>query len=193
MIVGIVGAGNMGTGIAKAFAMTDGFTVYLCDSNELIANKAKRRIGKELEYSVERGRYTPELAAAMMSRIITGTKYICEEADLVIECIYEDLSVKKETLKQAPKEEAKKNTIKKESKDAGKTAVTAGSERTAKPQGIKKEGKDDAKGSAVKAKTADGKATFKKTPEKKESLKPKTIKKSKDTPKTAASSQSNNH
>ena len=40
MIVGIVGAGNMGTGIAKAFAMNDGFTVYLCDSNELIANKA---------------------------------------------------------------------------------------------------------------------------------------------------------
>ena len=62
MIVGIVGAGNMGTGIAKAFAMNDGFTVYLCDSNELIANKAKRRIGKELEYSVERGRYTKEQA-----------------------------------------------------------------------------------------------------------------------------------
>ena len=43
MIVGIVGAGNMGTGIAKAFAMNDGFTVYLCDSNELIANKASFR------------------------------------------------------------------------------------------------------------------------------------------------------
>ena len=103
MIVGIVGAGNMGTGIAKAFSMTEGFTVYLCDSNELIANKAKRRIGKELEYSVERGRYTPELAAAMMSRIITGTKYICEEADLVIECIYEDHDVKKETLRELDK------------------------------------------------------------------------------------------
>ena len=103
MIVGIVGAGNMGTGIAKAFAMNDGFTVYLCDSNELIANKAKRRIGKELEYSVERGRYTKEQADAMMKRIVTGTKYICEEADLVIECIYEDVKTKKETLKELDK------------------------------------------------------------------------------------------
>ena len=31
MKVGVIGAGTMGQGIAKAFAQTEGFTVALCD------------------------------------------------------------------------------------------------------------------------------------------------------------------
>ena len=37
MKVGIIGAGTMGSGIAQAFAMTDGYEVCLCDIKEEFA------------------------------------------------------------------------------------------------------------------------------------------------------------
>ena len=37
MKVGIIGAGTMGSGIAQAFAQTEGYEVYLCDINEEFA------------------------------------------------------------------------------------------------------------------------------------------------------------
>ena len=33
MVVGVIGAGTMGSGIAQAFAQVDGFEVRLCDIN----------------------------------------------------------------------------------------------------------------------------------------------------------------
>ena len=43
MKVGIIGAGTMGQGIAKAFAQVDGYEVALCDINvAAISNTAKR-------------------------------------------------------------------------------------------------------------------------------------------------------
>ena len=35
MKVGVIGAGTMGSGIAQAFAQTEGYEVYLCDINEV--------------------------------------------------------------------------------------------------------------------------------------------------------------
>ena len=37
MKVGIIGAGTMGSGIAQAFAQTEGYEVYLCDINDEFA------------------------------------------------------------------------------------------------------------------------------------------------------------
>ena len=37
MKVGIIGAGTMGSGIAQAFAQTEGYEVFLCDINEEFA------------------------------------------------------------------------------------------------------------------------------------------------------------
>ena len=34
MKVGVIGAGTMGSGIAQAFAQTEGYEVYLCDIND---------------------------------------------------------------------------------------------------------------------------------------------------------------
>ena len=38
MIVGVIGAGTMGAGIAQAFAMTDGYEVRLCDIKQELRN-----------------------------------------------------------------------------------------------------------------------------------------------------------
>ena len=46
MKVGVIGAGTMGSGIAQAFAQTEGYEVVLCDINEAFAEKAKRKLLK---------------------------------------------------------------------------------------------------------------------------------------------------
>ena len=41
MKVGIIGAGTMGSGIAQAFAQTEGYEVCLCDINDEFAANGK--------------------------------------------------------------------------------------------------------------------------------------------------------
>ena len=48
MKVGVIGAGTMGSGIAQAFAQTEGYEVVLCDINEAFAEKGSKRKGKWL-------------------------------------------------------------------------------------------------------------------------------------------------
>ena len=52
MKVGIIGAGTMGSGIAQAFAQTEGYEVILCDINEEFAANGKTKIAKGFEKSV---------------------------------------------------------------------------------------------------------------------------------------------
>ena len=51
MKVGIIGAGTMGSGIAQAFAQTEGYEVYLCDINEEFAAQKERKHRKKLTLS----------------------------------------------------------------------------------------------------------------------------------------------
>ena len=55
MKVGVIGAGTMGSGIAQAFAQTEGYEVVLCDINEAFAEKGKEKIAKGLQKKVARG------------------------------------------------------------------------------------------------------------------------------------------
>ena len=48
MIVGIIGAGTMGSGIAQAFAACEGYTVKLTDINDEFAANGKAKIAKGL-------------------------------------------------------------------------------------------------------------------------------------------------
>ena len=60
MKVGIIGAGTMGSGIAQAFAQTEGYEVYLCDINEEFAANGKNKIAKGLQRLVTKGKKTQE-------------------------------------------------------------------------------------------------------------------------------------
>ena len=44
MKVGVIGAGTMGQGIAKAFAQVEGYTVALCDIKQEWADGGKNKI-----------------------------------------------------------------------------------------------------------------------------------------------------
>ncbi|MBQ6358119.1 MAG: 3-hydroxybutyryl-CoA dehydrogenase, partial [Clostridia bacterium] len=77
MIVGIIGAGTMGSGIAQAFAQCEGFEVRLCDITAEFAARGKDRIENQLTKRVQKGKMTAEAAQNILDRITTGTKGIC--------------------------------------------------------------------------------------------------------------------
>ena len=58
MKVGVIGAGTMGAGIAQAFAQVDGYEVCLCDLNEILAGRGKKRIAATLQKRVNKGKMT---------------------------------------------------------------------------------------------------------------------------------------
>ncbi|MDR0923207.1 MAG: 3-hydroxybutyryl-CoA dehydrogenase [Hungatella sp.] len=100
MKVGIIGAGTMGSGIAQAFAQTEGYEVFLCDIKEEFAANGKKKIAKGLERRVAKGKMTQESADAVLSKIQTGLINICQDCDLVVEAAIEDMAVKKQTFQQ---------------------------------------------------------------------------------------------
>lgn len=100
MKVGIIGAGTMGSGIAQAFAQTEGYEVFLCDINEEFAANGKNRIAKGLEKRVARGKMEQAAADAILAKIATGVKTICTDCDLVVEAALENMEIKKQTFKE---------------------------------------------------------------------------------------------
>lgn len=100
MKVGIIGAGTMGSGIAQAFAQTEGYEVCLCDINEEFAANGKNRIAKGFEKRVAKGKMEQAAADAILAKITTGVKTICTDCDLVVEAALEVMDIKKQTFKE---------------------------------------------------------------------------------------------
>ena len=94
--VGIVGAGQMGNGIAHVFALA-GFEVLMTDISQDALDKAVALIGKNLDRQVTRGKISGEARDTAMARIRTTLRLADLGAtDLVIEAATE-----RETVKQA--------------------------------------------------------------------------------------------
>lgn len=100
MKVGVIGAGTMGSGIAQAFAQTEGYEVYLCDINDEFAANGKNKIAKGFEKRVAKGKMEQSAADAILAKITTGTKEICTDADLIVEAALEVMDIKKQTFKE---------------------------------------------------------------------------------------------
>ena len=100
MKVGIIGAGTMGSGIAQAFAQTEGYEVCLCDINDELAANGKKKIAKGFEKRVAKGKMDQAAADAILAKITTGVKDICTDCDLVVEAALEVMAIKKQTFKE---------------------------------------------------------------------------------------------
>lgn len=100
MKVGIIGAGTMGSGIAQAFAQTEGYEVFLCDINEEFAANGKNKIAKGFEKRIAKGKMDQASADAILAKITTGVKTICTDCDLVVEAALEVMDIKKQTFKE---------------------------------------------------------------------------------------------
>ncbi|MCL6581828.1 MAG: 3-hydroxybutyryl-CoA dehydrogenase, partial [Firmicutes bacterium] len=90
----VVGAGQMGSGIAQVAAQA-GCRVWLRDLTAELVEKGLGGIRKFLDRGVEKGKVSPEEREAVLGRI-TGTVDAAPaaECDLVIEAVVEDLAVK---------------------------------------------------------------------------------------------------
>ena len=104
MKVGVIGAGTMGQGIAKAFAQTEGFEVALCDIKQEWAEGGKEKIAKGYDRLVQKGKMTQDAVDAILSRITPGLKEnLCADCDLIVEAAFEDMEVKKTTFAELDK------------------------------------------------------------------------------------------
>ena len=74
MKIGVIGAGTMGQGIAKAFAQVEGNTVALCDIKQEWAENGLAKIKKGYEKLVAKGKMTQEKADAIVAAITPGLK-----------------------------------------------------------------------------------------------------------------------
>ena len=102
-VIGVVGAGTMGHGIAQTFAQAS-YVVHLTDVSETILEKALRLI-KEGPFGlmklVEKGRLDLNQVNDTVRRIKTTTDYdeFCKDLDVAIDAVPEDSELKKKTFK----------------------------------------------------------------------------------------------
>ncbi len=99
-LIGVLGAGSMGSGIAQVAAQS-GYQVVMRDIEERFVENGLRAIEKFLSKSVEKGKMTEEQKKNILLRIKGVTRMEdLTEVDFVIEAVFEDLELKKNVFRQ---------------------------------------------------------------------------------------------
>jgi 3-hydroxybutyryl-CoA dehydrogenase len=97
--IGIIGAGQMGNGIAHVSALA-GYSVKLVDVSQDRIDKAMETIGRNMDRQIRRKAITEDDKAAALKRIETGLDYATfSDCDIVIEAATEDEEVKRNIFK----------------------------------------------------------------------------------------------
>ena len=96
--IGVIGAGQMGNGIAHVLALSD-YDVLLTDASNAQVQKALKTIKANMARQTERGRLDEATMTAALARIkpVAGIPELAD-ADLVIEAATEDEDVKRQIL-----------------------------------------------------------------------------------------------
>jgi len=97
--IGVIGAGQIGCGIAHVCAVS-GFDVYLVDISTEALERARSNMTDSLDHQVSKGKISEATRTAALDRISTGTGLaLFSECDLVIEAVTENEEIKRQTLK----------------------------------------------------------------------------------------------
>ena len=95
-IIGVVGAGTMGNGIAQT-AASNGFKVVMCDIKQDFVERGVLNITKSLDRFVKKETITDENKGEILGRITATTDFDkLKNCDLVVEAATENFDVKKE-------------------------------------------------------------------------------------------------
>jgi 3-hydroxybutyryl-CoA dehydrogenase len=98
--IGVVGAGQMGSGIAQVAAQA-GYEVVLLDVSQEALERGLEAIRRSLAKFLEKGRITEEALEAALGRIRTTLDLeALGEADLIVEAIVEDEGAKRALLER---------------------------------------------------------------------------------------------
>ena len=99
-IIGIVGAGTMGNGIAQVAARA-GYSVVMRDVNDEFLQRGMAAINKSLQRDVDKERLKEQEKRSIIGRIATTIELeTLREASFVIEAVTEDLQVKTEVFQR---------------------------------------------------------------------------------------------
>lgn len=103
MIIGIIGSGAMGTGIAQVVA-TAGHEVYLLDKQAEALQRAGQNLQTTLAKLAAKGKITAEQEHAIFARIhLTEEMQAFANCGLVLEAVVEDLQVKQDLFRELEK------------------------------------------------------------------------------------------
>src|SRR5215475_3147557 len=100
LIVGIVGAGAMGSGIAQV-ASAAGHRVVIADAMSGATEKSRANLAKTMDREVEKGRLTRDAADALLGRITYVSGALGDDVSafrdcgVIIEAIVEDSEIKR--------------------------------------------------------------------------------------------------
>jgi 3-hydroxyacyl-CoA dehydrogenase len=99
-MVGIIGAGTMGGGIAMNFANV-GVPVRLVETRQEALDRGLKTIRSNYERSAQRGRFPMEEVGQRMA-LLTGSLGVKDlsDCDLVIEAVFEDMEIKKQIFRE---------------------------------------------------------------------------------------------
>jgi 3-hydroxyacyl-CoA dehydrogenase len=94
--IAVIGAGAMGNGIAQVGIMA-GYTVFMHDIEQRFVDKGVNTIKDSMAKFVSKGKLTEDQNKDALNRLIptTDLKAAVQDADLVIEAVFEDLNLKK--------------------------------------------------------------------------------------------------
>ena len=95
MKVAIFGAGTMGRGIAQVFA-ANGHTALMYASSIASAQRHRDELDASLQKRVAKGKMPQGAKDALMANVFVEEESAAADADLVIECIAEEMGPKKE-------------------------------------------------------------------------------------------------
>ena len=97
--VAVIGAGNMGSGIAQKSAQ-EGFAVQMVDKEDGFVQRGMETINGFLDEAIQRRIFSEERVEGIISNISVGigVDSIHDDTDLVIEAVFEDIDVKSSVL-----------------------------------------------------------------------------------------------
>jgi 3-hydroxybutyryl-CoA dehydrogenase len=98
--IGVIGAGQMGNGIAHVAAQS-GFDVVLTDIDDEILERAVATISKNLDRQIKKGKVAAEDKEKILGRISTSTELAAhKDAQIVVEAAIENFDIKAEIFRQ---------------------------------------------------------------------------------------------
>ncbi|MBR5981807.1 MAG: NAD(P)-binding domain-containing protein [Firmicutes bacterium] len=97
MKVAIFGAGTMGSGIAQVFAQ-NGHTALMYASSVASAQRHKDKLAASFDKRIAKGKMTEEKKNEILANILVEEKSAAADADLIIECVKEEMATKRELL-----------------------------------------------------------------------------------------------
>ncbi|MCW3075397.1 MAG: paaH [Bacteroidetes bacterium] len=135
-IIGIVGSGAMGSGIAQV-AATAKHSVLVYDNNETSLAKAEINLKSSLQKLVEKQKISSEESESILSKIkFVKTLNSLSICDLIIEAIVENIEVKKKLFHELEKIAKPETVLASNTSSLSITSIAAACEKPSKVMGI---------------------------------------------------------